>query len=290
VARGTQHRKRRPPADAGVAPAPKRNQPRHDAWEDELFFSRLRNHAKWVFVLLALVFGVGFVVFGIGSNTGDGGLSDVFPSIFSSDSGPDVSSLQDKVAEQPRNALAWRELASGLGQDDDRLDEAIVAMTRYTELKPKDEVGLQELAGLYLRRADQHANVYLVAQARSGSLAPSEPFAPPAASPLGAIFQDPLSTAVTDLSRTELTTSYAQYLDAQGKAVDAYERVVALRPDDATNQFRLGSLAEDAGKTQVAIKAYTKFLSLAPNDSQAPAAREALAALTASPAATVGGG
>jgi len=77
VARGTQHRKRRPTADARVTPEPKRKESRHDAWEDQLFFSRLRNHAKWVFVLLALVFGLGFVLFGIGSNTGDGGLSDV---------------------------------------------------------------------------------------------------------------------------------------------------------------------------------------------------------------------
>ena len=78
--------------------------------------------------------------------------------------------------------------------------------------------------------------------------------------------------------------------DAQSKAVDMYERIVALRPDDATNQYRLASLAKDSGQSDVAIKAYTKFLSLSPNDSLAPAAREALAQLTASPAATVGGG
>ena len=289
MARGTQHRKRRPPADARVAPAPqKRKKSQHDAWEDELFFSRLRNHAKWMFLFLALVFGFGFVLFGVG--TGSGGLGDVFPELFSRSSGPSISSLQDKVEEQPRNAEAWRELATGLQQDEDRLDEAIVAMTRYTQLKPKDETGLQELAGLYLRSADQHANVYLAAQARSQSLAPRDPFVPPATSPLGSIFQDPLSTAVTELSRDELNTSYAQFIGAQGKAVDVYERVVALRPEDATNQYRLASLAKDSGQNDIAIKAYTKFLSLAPNDSLAPAAREALASLTASPAATVSGG
>ena len=33
-----------------------------------MFFTRLRAHAKWMFVFLALVFGVGFVGFGIGAN------------------------------------------------------------------------------------------------------------------------------------------------------------------------------------------------------------------------------
>ena len=48
VARGTQHRKRRPQANARVAaraagPPPK---PKRPAWEDQLFFARLRNHGK----------------------------------------------------------------------------------------------------------------------------------------------------------------------------------------------------------------------------------------------------
>ena len=33
-----------------------------------MFFTRLRGHAKWMFVFLALVFAVGFVGFGIGAN------------------------------------------------------------------------------------------------------------------------------------------------------------------------------------------------------------------------------
>ena len=33
-----------------------------------MFFPRLRRQAKWMFVFLALVFGVGFVIFGVGSS------------------------------------------------------------------------------------------------------------------------------------------------------------------------------------------------------------------------------
>ena len=40
-----------------------------------MFFPRLRRQAKWVFVLLALVFAFGFVAFGVGS--GSTGISDI---------------------------------------------------------------------------------------------------------------------------------------------------------------------------------------------------------------------
>ena len=35
--------------------------------EDTMFFPRLRRHAKWMFALLALMFALGFVGFGVGA-------------------------------------------------------------------------------------------------------------------------------------------------------------------------------------------------------------------------------
>ena len=94
MARGTQHRKRRPSANAAVATspgkAPKAKKPKQqDSWEDQLFFARLRRHAKWVFVFLALVFALSFVLFGVGSgSTGMGdSLSNFFGDIFQRSAG-----------------------------------------------------------------------------------------------------------------------------------------------------------------------------------------------------------
>jgi hypothetical protein len=42
---------------------------------DTLFFPRLRTHAKWMFVALAIVFSISFVAFGVGS--GSTGISDI---------------------------------------------------------------------------------------------------------------------------------------------------------------------------------------------------------------------
>ena len=50
--------------------------PTHVA-EKTMFFPKLRRQAKWVFVFLALVFALGFVVFGVGSGGGIG-LGDLF--------------------------------------------------------------------------------------------------------------------------------------------------------------------------------------------------------------------
>ena len=59
--------------------------------EDTMFFPRLRRHAKWMFVLLALVFGLGFVVFGVGA--GGTGIGDIFRDQGGTSSGQSVSCL-----------------------------------------------------------------------------------------------------------------------------------------------------------------------------------------------------
>ena len=72
MARGTQHRKRRPTSNAAVAQKAKSKPAKpvkQDSWEDQLFFPRLRRHAKWVFVLLAFAFAFSFVLFGVGSGS-----------------------------------------------------------------------------------------------------------------------------------------------------------------------------------------------------------------------------
>ena len=58
-----------------------RKQKQETTLEDELFFTRLRGHAKWAFALLAVVFAGSFVFLGVGS--GNAGLGDVFSNVFS---------------------------------------------------------------------------------------------------------------------------------------------------------------------------------------------------------------
>jgi Flp pilus assembly protein TadD len=282
VARGTQHRKRRPAPNARVAapePKPKaKAKPQHASWEDELFVSRLRVHAKWMFVLLALVFGVGFVIFGVGS--GSTGISDVLQNFFrgSSSSGASLSSLEKKTREHPTDAAAWRSLATKLEQKQ-KDDEAITALTQYTALRPKDESALQELAGIYIRRAGDEQVAYQIAASRTQALAPQSPFQPKAnstlAKALGSI-SNPLQGAITASTQGAMNDAYTKYAQYGSNAIATYEKVAKLNPNDATTQLRLGQVAQQFGDTQTAKKALTRFLKLAPDDPSAASARKVL--------------
>ena len=67
-----------------------------------MFFPRLRKQAKWVFLFLAVAFGLGFVGFGVGA--GGVGVADTFRGLAGDDGIPSVSDAQAKVAENPKDA------------------------------------------------------------------------------------------------------------------------------------------------------------------------------------------
>jgi Flp pilus assembly protein TadD len=286
VARGTQHRKRRPAANArsaAVAAPKKQNKP--PQWQEELFFQRLRNHAKWAYVGLAVAFVLGFVLLGVGS--GSTGISDVLGNMFSSGSsgGTSISKLQKKVDQNPTNAKDWRDLATALEQKQ-RTQDAVNALERYTALRPKDQNALAELASQYGTLATNYATDYSNAQAEAQQFAsPGAVFAPASTTPFGKAFadptalQDPIASAVQSLASTKQSTAYSSFQSAQKNAEGAYQKLAKLNPSDATTQIQLGQAAQAASDTKVAIAAYNRFLKLAPTDPLAPQVKQALTQL-----------
>lgn len=286
MARGTQHRKRRTTPNARVAPAPakKTKRVKHERWEDQLFFSRLRVHAKWVFVFLALVFGVGFVIFGVGS--GSTGISDVLQNFFNgtSSSGASASSLRKKAEAHPNQPKPWRDLATKL-EADNKLDDAIGALKHYTALRPKDQNVLEELASLYLRRASDEQQVYADAQTRSELLSPAAVGQPSATSALGKALTsvtNPIQSAVSTSVSTQTSDAYGKIIQFETEAVGTYKQLAKLSPKDATTQIRLAQVAQGAGDAKTAIAAYKRFLQLAPDDPLAANAKKTLKQLEAS--------
>jgi Flp pilus assembly protein TadD len=299
VARGTQHRKRRPTANARSAAvaAPKRQKP--PEWQEQLFFQRLRNHAKWAYVFLAISFVLGFVLLGVGS--GSTGISDVLGNMFSSGSsgGTSISKLQTKVDKNPTNAQAWRDLATALEQKQ-QTQNAVNALERYTALRPKDQNALAELASQYGTLANTYASDYTAAQAEASQFAsPASVFAPPSTTPFGKAFadptalQDPISATIQQQASAKQSTAYSNYQGAQKSAEAVYQKLVALNPSDATTQIQLGQAAQSAGDTATAIAAFNTFLKLAPTDPLAPQVKQALKSLelqSAVPTTTSSGG
>ena len=286
MARGTQHRKRRTPTHARVAAATPKGKPKrvkHERWEDQLFFSRLRVHAKWVFVFLALVFALGFVFFGVGS--GSTGISDVLQNFFtgSSSSGASASSLRKKAEQHPNQPKPWHDLATKL-EADNKLDDAIVALKHYTALRPRNQTVLEELASLYLRRASDEQQVYVDAQTRSQLLAPAQVGQPPSSTSLGKAFSgltNPIQQAVSGSISSQSSDAYGKIIQYETDAVGTYKQLAKLSPKDATTQLRLAQVAEGAGNVPTAIAAYKRFLQLAPDDPLAATATKSLKALEA---------
>jgi tetratricopeptide (TPR) repeat protein len=246
--------------------------------EEEMFFPKLRAHAKWVFVLLAIVFAGGFIFLGVGS--GSAGLGDVFSNwndFFSSGgSSSQADEARDKIKDNPKDYAAYKDLAAAQAADGN-LDEAIATLQQLKSVNPKDVDGAQQLAGLYLRKADDARTEAQAVQASSALVSPTD-FTPAATSKLGEALQttlnDPIVTAVQGQVNEKLNTAYAKMTTAFSQAVAAYKDVAKLTPSDPSIQFALAQTAEQAADTKTALAAYKRFLVLAPEDPTAPAIRQ----------------
>src|SRR5438128_12027611 len=118
-------------ATAGRRPSGKRGQSAR-VIEHTLFFTRLRQQAKWAFAVMVLVFGVGFVFLGVGSGGLDLGqlVRDVFGS--KGPTGTSISKARDEVAKHPREAQAYKKLADAYARKG-RTDDAMTTLEQYVK-------------------------------------------------------------------------------------------------------------------------------------------------------------
>jgi tetratricopeptide (TPR) repeat protein len=257
--------------------------------EKTMFFPKLRRQAKWVFLLLALVFAIGFVVFGVGSGGGLGFL-DIFNNGGSSQKSVSETKARDRIKKNPNDAQAYQDLSNALQTKGD-LRGAAAALAKYTTLRPKNADALAGLAGLYTALGTRLQTDITTAQTTSqedsfanqvdvGLQAKKQPVVEP-----NAIFQ-----SLSDLSNTKLTNLYQQQQDYYNKAEKVDKRIVALNPTDANAQLNLGQAAQSAGDTDGAIAAYEKFVKLAPDDPTTTLVKQQIKALRKSQSQTVPSG
>jgi cytochrome c-type biogenesis protein CcmH/NrfG len=237
-----------------------------------------------MFVLLAVVFGLGFVVFGVGS--GSSGLSDALQSAFHfGSSGTSISSLEKKTQKSPTDAKAWRDLAQAY-ETKQRTADAVGALQAYLQLKPKSVDALDELAAqqqlLSQSLGTDLENIEIDAQ----TVAPQSIFTPSGTTGLAPLFtstnalEDPIATAVTAATQTDVANARQKLLDNESETQTTFQRLVDLDPKDATNQLNLGQAAQVNGDTATAVKSYKEFLKLAPTDPLVSQVKAQLKALT----------
>jgi tetratricopeptide (TPR) repeat protein len=249
-----------------------------------MFFPRLRRQAKWVFVFLALSFGIGFVFFGVGGNLPGTGLTDIFQGLGSS-SGPSASDARDKIKDNPNDPQGYYDLATAL-QQDGKNDEAIEPLSRYVELRPRDRSALSLLAGLNLTKARRAQDEATLIQFQLNELTGGD-FLPGQSSQFGQRFSQ---GRITQLQATELNQRLSErYVAAQTayqEATKSYKRLIAATPDaeeaDQPSLFlQLAFAAQSANDLKTAISAYKRYLVLAPDSAQEDLVRSQIKQLEA---------
>jgi tetratricopeptide (TPR) repeat protein len=271
------HRKQRPKPD------PKRKKAAPPSWEEQLFFSRLRRHAKIMYVLLAIVFAAGFVVLGVGS--GSTGIGDLLQGkLFGGSGGSSTSSqIHDKqkaIARSPKNVSLYLDLA-GLYQGEQTESQALATLTKAQKVAPRNVDVLHRIASISRARAARAGNdyqnvlnVYLSNTATPPGLDTS--------SQLGqALSSDPYSLAL----QTRLNEAYVRVTGAYTKVETIDKKAVDASRGTSNEQNALlqwASAAQSANDVTTAVTAYKRFLKLAPNNPNAPTVRQTLAQLEAS--------
>jgi tetratricopeptide (TPR) repeat protein len=253
-----------------------------------MFFTRLRTHAKWVFVVLAAAFAIGFVAFGVGA--GGTGFGDAISDFFGGGSDvPSIQEAQQAVDENPNDTEALLDLANAY-QADRQYAKAAEALERYNELSPQDVDALRQLANVYAQRAtllNQEAGA-LQASSQSGSFSQVAFSQPGTSGFLGALGDNPIDHALSGDTSARVAELADQVTVAYKDQAGVYERISKLTPDDPSIYLQLGQAATQGDETDLAVTAFERFLELAPDDPSAAAVKEQLEFLTADVENTTG--
>jgi len=283
VARGAAQAQRK--RQAQTAPKKKQSAP---SWEDQLFFSRLRRHAKWVYVFLAVVFALGFVVLGIGS--GSTGITDILRGNFFGGGGSSTSSQikdqQKKITQNPKNMAAYLNLST-LYQQKQQTPQAIATLEQAAKVEPKNPDVLNRLAGIYRTQAESALNAAASAQAALSANNSLPPGLDPTSQLGQALSSDPVSQSLSQ----NASKSFTRMSTAFSKAVDAYQRVATAArgtAQEATSQLQLASVAVETlrltGQPTDAVRAidaFKRYLKIAPSGANAAQAKQSIAQLEA---------
>jgi Flp pilus assembly protein TadD len=277
MARGAAQARRQRPKEP-----PKKRKRAAPAYEQTMFFPRLRRQAKWVFVFLALVFAVGFVAFGVGS--GSSGISDILRGNFFGGGGTSTSSLvkqkQKAIARNPEDISAYLDLA-GLYQQDQDETKALATLSKAEQVAPKNFDVLNRIAGIYSGQAELERQAAQNAQIVYFESTVSPPGLDPSSTLGQAISGDPYS----DVLKTRANEAYSKMVSAFTTAETAYKKLVtaaAGTSQEANAQLQLAGAAQISGDTTTAVNAYTRFLKIAPDSPNALAVRQTLEQLKAS--------
>jgi tetratricopeptide (TPR) repeat protein len=249
--------------------------------EDLMFFPKLRRRAKWVFLLLALAFGIGFVAFGVGTGVGGTSIGDVLRDIIGQhNASGSLDDAQKKAQENPKDADAQLAYANAL-QARGRTQEAIAALEAYTSLQPKNTDALRQLANLWGSLASKARDEQQLAAAQASEANASASIANPNTPFLQDVEQNKIAQTLAEQANARATAAGQRAQQASAREQKVYEQLTLLIPDDPSVFLSLGFAAQQANDIKSAVAAYEQFLKLAPDDPSAATVKQQLQFLKA---------
>jgi tetratricopeptide (TPR) repeat protein len=249
--------------------------------EDLMFFPKLRRRAKWVFLLLALAFGIGFVAFGVGTGVGGTSIGDVLRDIIGQQNASgSLDDAQKKAQENPKDPDAQIAYANAL-QARGRTQEAIAALEAYTSLKPKDTDALRQLANLWGSLASNARDEQQLAAAQASEANAAASIANPSTPFLQDVEQNKIAQTLAEQANTRATAAAQRAQQASAHEQKVYEQLTLLIPDDPSVFLSLGFAAQQANDIKSAVAAYEQFLKRAPDDPSAATVKQQLQFLKA---------
>jgi cytochrome c-type biogenesis protein CcmH/NrfG len=280
----------------GAASAQRKQRPKPDpkrsksapSWEEQLFFSRLRRHAKVIYVLLALVFVFSFVLLGVGS--GSNGISDALQNFFGQNNGSSIGSqINDKqqaVERHPQDVNLYLDLA-GLYQSDNQEAKALVTLRKAQRVAPKNIDVLTRIASIYGAQAGREGDNYRNVLAVYSQNVTTPPGLDTSSQIGQALTSDPYSQAL----QTQLNTAYTKVTTAYQRVAAVYKHAAQIArgtSNEPNSLLQWASAAQSANDYASAITAYQRFLKVAPDNPNAAAVRQTLGQLQAAVGAPQG--
>jgi hypothetical protein len=280
MARAAVKAKQQEKAKAQPTKARARGRRRHSGGgnpNQELFFVRLRRHQKWVYALLAVVFGLSFVLVGVGSGSGGGGLSSLWTGIFGGSGASSISKASDEVKTNP--AKGYRDLATAYEQAG-KPASAIIALQQYLAIKKRDAATWAALGGLQMSQAGTYGTQWRNAQAAAQAANPSAPFL--AGGTLGsAVGQNPTYADASQAAAARTSALYQKATAAAASGLTSYQKAVKLQPRNATYLQLLATAAQNAGNSQAELDALRSYLKVYPHSPLKAQYEKAIKALEA---------
>ncbi|HKD94892.1 MAG TPA: tetratricopeptide repeat protein [Gaiellaceae bacterium] len=242
----------------------------------ELFFVRLRRHQKWIYAMLAVVFGLTFVLVGVGSGNGNA-LASIWNNIVGGHGGTSISKAQDEVKTNP--AKGYLDLATAYNENSNP-GLAIQAYHKYLQVKPKDADTWALVAGQEFSQGNKYQTESQNAQQQAQLADPSAPFLP--GGTLGSqIGQNPTYSGASTAASTRTSLLFQKEQGAFTAATTDYQRATKLRPKNPAFLIELAQAAIDSNNAKVAIQALQTYLKVNPDAPNKAAIKREIKALQA---------